>query len=82
VLVVFILGVGDSATHLHDAATPSVQEEDWAADAGMADGLGLTLLLPKCPQVEVLNTLAHELEAPDIVVGFAAQVGQTRRLSA
>jgi hypothetical protein len=38
----------------------------------MVDGLALTLLLPKCPQVEVLNTFAHELEAPNIVVGFAA----------
>jgi hypothetical protein len=32
--------------------------------------------------VVVLNTVAHELEEPDLVVGFAAKVGQTYRLFA
>jgi hypothetical protein len=50
--------------------------------ANVAGGLGVNLLLARCHHVVVLNTVAHELEEPDLVVGFAAKVGQTCRLFA
>jgi hypothetical protein len=52
------------------------------AYTGMADGLGLTLLLPVRHHVEVLNTVVvHELEELGMMVKLATQVGQTCQLS-
>jgi hypothetical protein len=52
------------------------------ADTSMADSLSLTLLLPICHHVEVLDTVVkHELEELDVMVKLATQVGQTRQLS-
>jgi hypothetical protein len=47
-IVIIVLDVGDSAMHLHSGATATTQEEDLAAGTGMANGLGLPLLLPRC----------------------------------
>jgi hypothetical protein len=57
---------------LHDA-TPTAQEEDLAVDTGMADGLGLTLLLPIYHHVEALDmVVTHKLEELGMMVMFAA----------
>jgi hypothetical protein len=50
-----------SVEHLHNA-TQNVQEEDLVVETGMANGLGLTLLLPICHHVEALDTVVvHKL---------------------
>jgi hypothetical protein len=72
--VIFVFCMADSTTHLHGATTLTAQEDDWAGDIGIADDLGVMLLLPICHHVEVLMELG-------IMVKFVAQVGQTHQLS-
>jgi hypothetical protein len=75
--VIFILGVVDSATHLHGATSPTVHAKDLAACTSAAGGLGLTLLLLVHHQVELLDTVvARGLKKLDMVVAFAVWVGQ------
>jgi hypothetical protein len=81
-MIDFVLGMGDSARHLH-GTTPTAQEEDLAVDTGMTDGLRLMLLLAICHHVEALDkVVTHKLEELSMMVKFVARVGQTRRLSA
>jgi hypothetical protein len=80
--IVFVLGVSDSATHLHGNATATTREECFAANTSVATGLGLTLLLLVRHHMEALDTVVvHELEELDMMVKLATRVGQTRRLS-
>jgi hypothetical protein len=70
--------VSASAARPSDAAIPSIREDKLAASTSATGDSNLTPLLPMRHHVEVLDTKdAPEKEEIDMVVVFAAPIGQT-----
>jgi hypothetical protein len=69
--------MGASAARPSDAAIPSIREDKLAANTSATGDSNLTPLLPMRHHVEVLDTKDAPEKEIDMVVVFAAPIGQT-----